>query len=173
MEVNLGPMWDNFIHNNALYRILSRRSGTICNKIGYCDMYSWNASHKGEAERKLYDLLDERSEYENVNISHTKMPTWQEHIEFFDSNPYKVWYVLLKDNKFIGHFYISHQNEVGIFLLREYQMHGYGPMVLKAMIERYSDLELYANINPKNNGSIDMFRGLGFKHIQNTYKLSR
>lgn len=162
-------------HNPLVRRILDqgRVSGIICHKIRFENMYSWNATHKGEAERKLYDLLEERSEYENVNISHMEMPTWEQHIDFFDSNPYKIWYVLLLDNKFIGHFYISHRNEVGIFLFRDYQHHGYGPMVLKYMIEQYSHLELYANINPKNMGSTDMFRGLGFKHIQNTYRLSR
>lgn len=167
---------DNVCGHNALLRHIleqGRVSGIIGRNVRYENMYGWNASHKGEAERKLYDLLEERSDYMGVNISHTEMPTWEQHIEFFDSNPYKVWYALLIDHVFIGHFYISHKNEVGIFLFRDFQMHGYGPMILRYMIEQYSFLELYANINPKNNGSIDMFRGFGFKHIQNTYKLSR
>ena len=46
--------------------------------------------------RFLYLLLMERDP--KTNISHRKMPTYNEHRKFIASKPYKAWYVIKVDN---------------------------------------------------------------------------
>lgn len=136
------------------------------------DLRSYNANNKGEAERQLYEILEERLE-DDVNISHTKMPTWEQHIDFMDSNPYMKWHVILDEkNNFLGHIYISHNNELGIFLFKIHQGKHYGQMAVSFYLTLFKHLIKYVNINPNNERSIKFFDKLGFKHIQNTYKLS-
>ena len=46
--------------------------------------------------RFLYNLLKERDP--RANISHKKMPTYNEHVMFVSSRPYSKWYVILYGN---------------------------------------------------------------------------
>ena len=47
----------------------------------------------------LFELLLQRSSKEN--ISHKKMPTYEEHIKFIISKPYYKWYIVKKDENLI------------------------------------------------------------------------
>ena len=58
----------------------------------------------------LYKLLKER-EY---NISHTKMPSFEEHMDFVFNNPYKEWFLVKYNNIYIGSFFIQNDNSIGI-----------------------------------------------------------
>jgi len=137
------------------------------------DLRAYNANNKGEAERQLYEILEERLEDGDINISHTKMPTWAEHIDFIDSNPYMKWHAILNaKDEFMGHIYISHSGELGIFLLKKYQGQHYGQMAVATYLIWLGHLVSVVNINPNNHRSIKFFEKFGFKHIQNTYKLS-
>lgn len=126
----------------------------------------------------LYELLEEREE--TTNISHRKMPSWEEHIEFVNSNPYRVWHIIICGNNKAGSFYITNDNEIGIFIKKAYQKQGIAKKVLKEYIGEWAHLEMnnplevnvLANINPQNEASIKLFEGLGFKHIQNTYRIT-
>ena len=69
--------------------------------------------------RFLYNLLKERDS--RVNISHRTMPSYEEHTHFVLSNPYSVWYVIKLKNKKTGSIYLSKQNEIGIFIKKEFQ----------------------------------------------------
>jgi RimJ/RimL family protein N-acetyltransferase len=62
-------------------------------------------------------------------------------------------------------------NEIGIFILRECQGHGYGPRAIKLLMEKHGNIRYLANIAPTNEISIKMFEGLGFKLVQHTYSL--
>ena len=62
----------------------------------------------------LYELLKQRKNYEN--ISHTKIPTFKQHVKFINSIPYSKWYVILCDSEKIGSIYLSKQNEIGIHI---------------------------------------------------------
>ena len=130
----------------------------------------------------LWDLLVERSKENDpdVNISHCKLPTYDQHVAFVRSKPYAVWYLLDVDGAWIGYVNMAKQNEVGIILFRKYRGKGYGKLALKKLMEATKPLldipgersgAFLANINPKNERSIHLFESLGFKHIQNTYSL--
>tara|TARA_B100000886_G_scaffold335824_1_gene293557 strand:- start:62251 stop:62697 length:447 start_codon:yes stop_codon:yes gene_type:complete len=64
----------------------------------------------------LYKLLSNRE----VTISHTKMPSFKEHVHFVLNNPYEFWFILKYNNKNVGSLYINSDNSVGIHLLKEF-----------------------------------------------------
>ena len=117
----------------------------------------------------LYDLLKQRDPH--VNISHKKMPTYDEHIKFVMSKPYSKWYIIQCNNKSIGSIYLSKQNEIGIFLLYDMQGKGIGQQVLRLIMKKHPRSRYLANINPMNKNSMEFFTKNGFKLIQYTYEL--
>ena len=109
----------------------------------------------------LYDLLKQRDP--RVNISHKKMPTYNEHIKFVISKPYSKWYIIQSNNESIGSIYLSKQNEIGIFLLNNMQGKGIGQQVLKLIMKKHPRFRYLANINPMNKNSIEFFTKNGFR----------
>lgn len=119
------------------------------------------------ADVYLWQLLLERDE--NINISHKKMPTYKNHLKFIQSEPYMYWY-LIKDEDFVGSVYLTNEREIGIFLFKEFQGNRYATKAIKELKKLHKG-KFLANINPENTKSIGLFKGLGFRHIQNTYQL--
>ncbi len=137
-----------------------------------------NAYKVPEAAPLLYELLLERDP--SVNISHKKMPTWRDHLAFFDSKPYRKWYLAQVDGTTVGACYLTKQNEIGIQLFRQHQGKGYGLEAVNALITQHKPLKaipgkragrFIANINPANEKSKRLFQKLGFVHIQETFAL--
>lgn len=119
----------------------------------------------------LFKLLLERKDFES--ISHVEMPTYAKHKKFVKSEPYKKWFILVDDEiEPLGSCYITKQNEVGVFVLKKHRRKGLGKKTISWLIHNFLDETLLANINPKNKKSITLFEKLGFKHIQNTYRLT-
>ena len=119
----------------------------------------------------LYNLLDERKPV--TYISHKKMPTYEEHVNFVKSSPYSKWYIIEVDGKRAGTIYLTKQNEIGIFLNEGLQEKGIGSNALNVLIGKNPDLRYLANINPENKKSIKFFKKLGFTLIQYTYELNK
>ncbi len=127
---------------------------------------------KGAAEL-LYRFLALRPK--NVNISHRKMPTFPQHLRFFNSKPYKAWYFLrAPSGEDFGSIYLTKHDEIGIFLLKSHQGKGCGKKAVKLIIRKHPGVKRFlANISPKNPRSLEFFASLGFKHIQNTFEFAR
>jgi len=68
----------------------------------------------------LYELLLERDS--RANISHIKMPSYQNHVKFVMSKPYSRWYVIIHKNEKIGSAYLTKQDELGLFIKKEKQV---------------------------------------------------
>lgn len=119
--------------------------------------------------RFLFNLLKERSTSEN--ISHKKMPTYNEHKKFVKSKPYLRWYTVMLSNKKIGSVYLSKNDEIGIFLKKEFRAKDIGKKVLEMIIQKNPRKHYLANINPKNKKSIKFFKKNHFKLIQYTFEL--
>ena len=117
----------------------------------------------------LYDLLLQRNS--DANISHKKMPTYEEHVKFVRSQPYSKWYIIEIDGERVGSIYLTNQNEVGIFVEERSHAKGIGSNALNVLIDQNPGLRYLANINPKNKKSIDFFEKSGFVLIQYTYEL--
>ena len=126
----------------------------------------------------LFDLLKERTPIHS--ISHTKMPTYEEHAKFVKSKPYDKWYIItveliidwnkgMEETK-IGTIYLTNKNEIGLFLLDKYSNHGYGQQALKLLMRENPRQFYLANINPQNEKSIRFFSKNNFKPYQVTYR---
>jgi RimJ/RimL family protein N-acetyltransferase len=118
----------------------------------------------------LYDIMQQRMAEPQCNISHRKMPTWDEHVRFYMCRPYHAWYIVLVDDIKAGTCYLTEKNEIGIHLIPEYRGKGLGGQIVNELIRLYPRKQYLANISPDNEFSQRMFEKLGFKLIQYTYE---
>ncbi len=117
----------------------------------------------------LHDLLKERDSI--VNISHKKMPTFQEHLKFFLSQPYTKWYIILLNKEKMGSIYLSKQDEIGIVLKNKIKNEEIRTTSLKLLMNANPRKRYLANINPRNLKSELFFKKNKFKLIQHTYEI--
>jgi len=121
--------------------------------------------------RFLYNLLMERDT--KANISHKKMPTYNQHVSFVSAKPYSRWYVILYGAIKAGSIYLTSQNEIGIFIKKPFQSKQIGNIALNKLIQKNPKKRYLANVNPQNKKSIRFFKNNGFKLIQYTFELSK
>ena len=115
----------------------------------------------------LFDLLKQREG--TVNISHKSLPDWEEHIQYVKKHDYQSWDIIWVENTRIGNIYLTKNNEIGIFIDKKLQFHGYGSKALEEFMKKNGKKRYLANINPTYYKSIQFFGKHGFTHIQNTY----
>ena len=115
----------------------------------------------------LYELLKQREG--QVNISHSSLITWEEHLDYIKNHSYKSWDVIWVENNRVGNIYLTQRDEIGIFIDNKFQGRGYGSQALKQFMEKNGKKRYLANINPTNYKSIQFFGKHGFIHFQNTY----
>ena len=123
--------------------------------------------HKNSATL-LYQLLQEREQHQC--ISHKELPSFINHLRFFDSKPYLAWYLVELGGIVIGSTYLTKDREIGIFLFKEHQGKSLGAKAVQLLMDTHPGRFL-ANIAPTNPGSAEFFRNMGFKPIQHTYEL--
>jgi len=116
----------------------------------------------------LFALLSERTPGES--ISHQKMPTLDQHRKFVMSEPYQVWYLIQVKDDYVGTCYITKAQEVGISIFQAHRRKGYATQALRDMMVLRPG-KFYANINPSNEKSQQLFKSLGYKLLQVTYIL--
>lgn len=135
-------------------------------RISLVSVYSADKSQREMYEGILYGLLLERQP--NESISHKKMPTMREHRSFVDKKPYAAWYIIQsldeKDYPFIGCIYLSNDDEIGISIFNEYRRQHYASVAINALMDEHPRVCYYANINPENLKSKELFKRLGFKY---------
>ena len=117
----------------------------------------------------LYDLLLNRDS--KANISHKKMPTFEQHVKFVSSKPYQKWYIITNNKIRMGSIYLSKQDEIGIFIEKKYQNKGIGKRAIIELMKKNPKKRFLANVSPKNKKSIEFFKKNGFNLIQHTYEL--
>ncbi len=118
--------------------------------------------------RFLYNLLKERTP--NTNISHKKMPNYSEHVRFVKSKPYTKWNIIEWGKQKVGSIYLSKNDEIGIFLKKQFQGKNVGQESLELFIKMNPRKRYLANVSPKNIVSQKFFKKNGFKLIQYTYE---
>lgn len=138
-------------------------------QVGLASVYGHPEPDQSFYFRELYKLLSERTPEES--ISHEEMPSWPQHVEFVKSMPYKEWY-LIQNGAFqvVGSIYITRNNEIGVFVFKDFRGHKIASAAIYTILENYPDETFFANINPENQKSIELFSKFGFTYIQNTYK---
>ena len=117
----------------------------------------------------LHNLLAQRNSI--VNISHKRIPTWEEHVRFVKSKPYSKWYIIYNKDEKIGSIYLSKQSEIGIHLLKKYEKESIHLESIKKLMLLNSKIKFRANVSPKNKNYIMLFEKLGFEMVQHTYEL--
>lgn len=118
--------------------------------------------------RFLYELLLQRRPV--VNISHKRMPTFEEHLKFIKSRPYSVWYIISYKRKKIGAIYLSRQNEIGIHLMKRHERRFIYLESIKKLMMQNPRGRYLANVSPRNKKYIKYFKEIGFRLIQHTYE---
>lgn len=119
----------------------------------------------------LYELLTQRRPI--VNISHKKMPTYEEHVKFVESKPYSKWYTIILETRKIGAAYLSKENEIGIHLMRKYEKNYIYLQTVKELMYKNPRKKFLVNISPRNKNYIKFFKKFGFKLLQHTYELDK
>ena len=117
----------------------------------------------------LYDLLENRDS--RTNISHKKMPSFEQHVKFVSSKPYQKWYIITNNKIRVGSIYLSKQDEIGIFIEKKYQNKGIGKKAIIELMKKNPKKRFLANVSPKNKKSMKFFKRNGFKLIQHTLEL--
>jgi RimJ/RimL family protein N-acetyltransferase len=121
--------------------------------------------------RFLFNLLKQRDV--RANISHKKMPTYNDHVKFVKSKPYTKWYIIQKSKIKVGSIYLSKNDEIGIFINEKFHGEGFATDALKLLINKNPRSRYLANVNPKNLRSAKFFKKNNFKLIQHTYELEK
>ena len=60
------------------------------------------------------DILFELISLREDGISHSEMPSFEEHRHFCLNNPYKEWFLIKSGREYLGNFYIQFDNSIGI-----------------------------------------------------------
>ena len=115
----------------------------------------------------LFELLKQREG--TVNISHKSLPDWEEHLQYLKKHNYQSWDIIWVENTRVGNIYLTKNDEIGIFIDKNFQSQGHGSVALEEFMKKNGKKRYLANINPTNYKSIQFFGKHGFTHIQNTY----
>lgn len=141
----------------------------------------------------LYQIVKERLEEPDNNISHSMLPTMAQHVSFVTSKPYQRWFLIEQQRQeghdadshgalWVGYISATFNNEIGIILQRHARGQGLGRAVVRFFTLSYDPMPAspsarigrwLANISPKNERSRRMFTGLGFVKMQETFELTQ
>ncbi len=125
--------------------------------------------------RILFDLLQERRH----PISSGILPGFDDHTLFVQNHPYRYWYLIHKDDKYLGSVYGTYHNVMGLSVERDIT-------VLRDVIDSVMKLhpplfeiksirgrDYCVNISPTNVELELALQGLGATLIQKTYRLRK
>ena len=119
----------------------------------------------------LYELLKNKDP--NANISHKKMPSYDEHVEFVMSKPYTNWYIIEYDKKNVGSIYLSKQDEIGISINNDYEYDQIVKPALKLLMKLNQRKRYLANTNPKDVRAQEFLLKNGFTGLEYIYELKK
>jgi|TARA_B110000495_G_C22929196_1_gene543118 hypothetical protein len=119
----------------------------------------------------LYELLKQRDPKQN--ISHRKMPNYNQHIKFVTTKPYAFWYILIENEENIGSVYLTGFDEIGMSFMKGKKAKGLEEQVLKLIMNRHPRKRFFVNISTKNKKLELQVKKFGFKIIQKTYEIER
>jgi len=116
----------------------------------------------------LYELLKNKDP--NSNISHKKMPSYDEHVEFVMSKPYTNWYIIECDKKNVGTIYLSKQDEIGISINNDYEYDQIVKTALKLLMKLNPRKRYLAKVSPNDVRSQEFLLKNGFTGLENIYE---
>ena len=117
----------------------------------------------------LYKLLKNKDP--STNISHKKMPSYDEHIEFVMSKPYTNWYIIECDKKNVGSIYLSKQDEIGISIDNDYEYDKIVRPALKLLVKLNPRKRYLVNVSPDDIRSQEFLLKNGFTGLEYVYEM--
>jgi hypothetical protein len=123
----------------------------------------------------LYELLENRK----YKISHEIFPSYEDHVGFVESHPYRFWYLISYSGVYIGTAYILPNNAIGCFTSKE-QSTAF-PTAIRWLISHHQPLPPIRSVRSRNfhiNIATDDFMSeeillkLGARLIQKTFIIS-
>ena len=117
----------------------------------------------------LYELLKNKNP--NSNISHKKMPSYDEHVKFVMSKPYTNWYIIEYEKKNVGAIYLSKQDEIGISVNSDYEYDQVVKPALKLLMKLNQRKRYLANTSPKDVRSQEFLLKNGFTGLEYVYEM--
>ena len=117
----------------------------------------------------LYELLKNKDP--NANISHKKMPSYDEHVEFVMSKPYTNWYIIECDKKNVGSIYLSKQDEIGISIDNDYEYDKIARPALKLLVKLNPRKRYLVNVSPDDIRSQEFLLKNGFTGLEYVYEM--
>ena len=114
----------------------------------------------------LFNHLKERDPREN--ISHKKMPTYDEHVKFVLSKPYSKWYIIFEKNKKIGSVYLTKADELGLHLKKEYFRESLLKEILESLMKSEPNKRFVFNVSPRNKKFMKFLQKNGYMISQQT-----
>ena len=119
----------------------------------------------------LYELLKNKDP--STNISHKKMPSYDEHVEFVMSKPYTNWYIIECDKKNVGSIYLSKRDEIGISINNDFEYDQIAKMALKLLMKINPRKRYRVNVSPKNIRLQEFFLKSGFTGFEYVYEMKK
>ena len=130
-------------------------------------------SHK----KVLYDLFIQRSS--ETKISATDNLSFEEHEKFVNNHPYRYWFLLKIKTRYVGTFYVTYENQLGIFLTEQFQdlfedvlkyiMRAFDPL---PALPSYRASGFNLNVSANDKACLRKFDKLGISPYQFTFKLT-
>ena len=117
----------------------------------------------------LYELLKNKDP--STNISHKKMPSYDEHIEFVMLKPYTNWYIIECDKKNVGSIYLSKQDEIGISIDNDYEYDKIVRPALKLLVKLNPRKRYLVNVSPDDIRSQEFLLKNGFTGLEYVYEM--
>ena len=119
----------------------------------------------------LYELLKNKDP--NSNISHKKMPTYDEHVKFVLSKPYTNWYIIEHDKKNVGAIYLSKQDEIGISIMNDHKNEDIAKTAFKLLMELNPRKRYLANVSPQDVKLQEFLLKNAFTGLEYVYELKK
>ena len=120
----------------------------------------------------LYELLLERKN----SISHTDIPSLNEHNKFVLSHPYEAWYLIYKSEKLVGSLYVHSDNSIGLNInqstkedvseIISFIKANHKPLPSVKSVRRG---EFFMNVSYDNGDLIKSLQQLGKEEIQRSF----
>ena len=67
-----------------------------------------------DSTKSMVDALYELLKMRHHSISHTIMPSYEEHKQFVLNHPYRSWYLIENNGQICGQVYLQNNNSIGI-----------------------------------------------------------
>ena len=119
----------------------------------------------------LYELLKNKDP--NSNISHKKMPSYDEHVKFVMSEPYTIWYIIEYDKKNVGAIYLSKLDEIGISINNDFEYDQIAKIALRLLMELNPRKRYLVNVSPKDVRSQEFLLKNGFTGLEYVYEMKK